>query len=196
MWLLDLSRHQKRVILAATDLMTLSLVLWVLTVLRYNYAWWPESWFGLLIYWSGPFITIGAFAYLGLYRFVTRYLGTHGQTRIVAGVAVSVLVWSLLVFMSGQLGTPRSVILTYGLVGAVAIIAIRHVVAYLLKTSGIVLPPLREGDQPHPVLIYGAGQMGVDLAAVLRRSRDRDVVGFCDNSPSLWGQYVLSLIHI
>ena len=32
--------------------------------------------------------------------------------------------------------------------------------------------------------------MGVDRAMALRSSRDRDVVGFCDSSPSLWGQYV------
>ena len=108
-------------VLAAADLVVLSLILWGLTALRYSYTYWPDSWFGLLVYSSGPVITVCAFAYMGLYRFVTRYLGAHGHTRIVAGVAVSVLIWSLLVFMSGQLGTPRSVILSYGIVGTIAI---------------------------------------------------------------------------
>lgn len=176
--------------LAAADIVALSALLWLLTSLRYSYAYWPDSWFGLLVYWSGPFITVATFAYLGLYRYVTRYLGAHGHTRIVAGVTVSVLLWSLLVFMAGQLGTPRSAILSYGVFATLAVVAIRQVVARFLRSSGIDLPNFREGDSAHPVLIYGAGQMGVDLALALRRSRDHDVVGFCDNSPSLWGQYV------
>lgn len=189
-WLLERTRHQKRVFLAATDLVVLSSLLWMLTSLRYSYVYWPESAFAHVVYWSGPFITVGTFAYLGLYRFVTRYLGAHGYTRIVAGVSISVLIWSLLVFMSGQLGTPRSAIISYGVFATVAMIAIRYAVAWFLRSSGIALPNFRVGDQVHPVLIYGAGQMGVDLALALRRSRDRAVVGFCDNSPSVWGQYV------
>ncbi len=189
-WLLDRTRHQKRAFLAVTDFLVLTGILWMLTSIRYAFAYWPESWIGHIVYWSGPAITVAAFAHLGLYRFVTRYLGTHGHTRIVAGVTVSVLVWALLVFMAGQLGTPRSVVLTYGLFAVVATVGIRYVVARFLRTSGIDLPNFKEGDRAHPVLIYGAGQMGVDLALALRRSRDRDVVGFCDSSPSLWGQYV------
>ena len=158
---MDRSRYQKRAILAVTDLLVLSCILWLLTSLRYSSAYWPNSWIGHIVYWSGPFITVGAFAYLGLYRFVTRYLGTHGHTRIVAGVAISVLVWSLLVFMAGQLGTPRSVILSYGVVAATAIILIRHVIARFLRSSGIELPKFREGVRTYPVLIYGAGQAGV-----------------------------------
>ena len=189
-WLLDRTRHQKRAFLAITDFTVLTAGLWLLTSLRYSSAYWPDSWIGHVVYWSGPAITVATFAHLGLYRFVTRYLGTHAHTRVVAGVTISVLVWSLLVFMAGQLGTPRSVILSYGLFAAVATMGIRYIVARFLRSSGIDLPKFKEGDRAHPVLIYGAGQMGVDLAMALRRSRDRDVVGFCDSSPSLWGQYV------
>jgi len=189
-WLLELTRHQKRAILAATDLIVLIGILWSLTSLRYSYAFWPNSWFGHIVYWSGPFITVVAFAYMGLYRFVTRYLGSQANTRVIGGVAVSVLVWALLVFMAGQHGTPRSVILSYGAFAAIAVIAIRYVVARFLHSSGIELPKVKQGQASHPVLIYGAGERGVDLAIALRRSADRDVVGFCDNSPSLWGQYI------
>ncbi|MEZ5899320.1 MAG: nucleoside-diphosphate sugar epimerase/dehydratase [Hyphomicrobiaceae bacterium] len=188
--LLGLSRHQKRAVLAAADMSVLLAILWCLAYLRYNYAFWPASVFGHLVYWSGPFITVGTLAHLGLYRFVTRYLGSQAHTRIVGGVAVSVLIWSLLVFMAGQHGTPRSVILSYGVFAAIAVIGIRYVVARFLQSSGIDLPKVKQGLPSHPVLIYGAGERGIDLALALRRSPDRDVVGFCDTSPSLWGQYV------
>jgi len=188
--LLDLSRHKKRAILALTDLMTLAVLLWSLTSLRYSSSFWPGSIAANLLYWSGPIVTVATFSYLGLYRHVTRYLGAEGQSRILAGMAISVLIWSLLVFMLGQLGTPRSVILIYGVSGAAVIIGIRHLLAWFLKSSGIVLPKLREGAPVNPVIIYGAGQLGVDLALALYRTSDRDVVGFCDDSPSIWGQYI------
>ena len=188
--LLDLSRHQKRAILAAADFMALSLVLWGVISFRYNEFYVPPTWPATLLLFAAPLFTIATMAHMGLYRFVTRYLGSRGHGRIVAGVAVSVLIWALLVFMSGQLGIPRSVVISYGLLGSLVVIASRHVVGWMLKTSGIVLPVFDDKAERHPVIIYGAGQMGLDLATALYRARSREVVGFCDNSPSLWGQYV------
>ena len=188
--LLDLSRHQKRAILAASDFVALSLVLWGVISVRYNDLYVPLSWSATLLLLVAPLLTIATMAHMGLYRFVTRYLGPRGHGRIVLGVAVSVLIWALLVFMSGQLGIPRSVVISYGVFGSLVVVASRYVVGWMLKTSGIVLPAFDEKAERHPVIIYGAGQMGLDLAAALYRARSREVVGFCDNSPSLWGQYV------
>ena len=188
--LLDLSRHQKRAILAAADFTALSLVLWGVISFRYNEFYVPPTWPATLLLFAAPLLTIATMAHMGLYRFVTRYLGSRGHGRIVAGVAVSVLIWSLLVFMSGQLGIPRSVVISYGLAGSLVVIASRHVVGWMLKTSGVVVPVFDDKAERHPVIIYGAGQMGLDLATALYRARSREVVGFCDNSPSLWGQYV------
>ncbi len=188
--LLDLSRHQKRVILAATDFVALSLVLWGVISVRYSEIYVPPTWAVTLLLLAAPLLTIATMAHMGLYRFVTRYVGPRGHGRIVAGVAVSVLIWALLVFMSGQLGIPRSVVISYGVIGSLVIVASRYVVGWMLKTSGIVLPVFDKNEERHPVVIYGAGQMGLDLASALYRARSREVVGFCDNSPSLWGQYV------
>ena len=188
--LLALTRHQKRAILAAADFMVLALVLWVVISVRYNEFYVPPAWPATLLLLAAPILTISTMAHMGLYRFVTRYLGSRGHGRIVAGVAVSVLIWSLLVFMSGQLGIPRTVVISYGLFGSVVIIASRYGVGWMLKTSGINLPVFDAKKDRQPVIIYGAGQMGLDLATALYRARSREVVGFCDNSPSLWGQYV------
>ena len=40
------------------------------------------------------------------------------------------------------------------------------------------------------VLIYGAGQAGVQLLGAIAGVADRKVVGFVDPEPSMWGQYV------
>ena len=189
-WLLDLPRRQKRVFLVAFDFLALSGVLWALICLRYNTLYWPPTGMAALVALSAPVITIITFAYAGLYKLVTRYLGSRGHTRILACVAISVLVWAQLVFMSGQLGIPRSVVIAYGVIAALTIAVSRHLAAAMLKSSGINLTKLDLDDVRRPVLIYGAGQAGVELAHALARVRGREVVGFCDTSPTLWGQYV------
>ncbi len=188
--LLDLSRHQKRAILAAADFTALGLVLWGVISFRYNELYIPTAWSTTLLLLAAPVLTVSTMAHMGLYRFVTRYLGSRGHGRIIAGVAASVLIWALLVFMSGQLGIPRSVVISYGVIGSIVIIVSRYIVGWMLKTSGVVLPVFDAKEERYPVIIYGAGQMGLDLASALYRARSREVVGFCDNSPSLWGQYV------
>jgi FlaA1/EpsC-like NDP-sugar epimerase len=192
-YLLDMPRHQKRVLLGLLDFIMLSTVLWATMSLRYGVSYWPDDWISMIVLVSAPLITIITFAYAGLYRLVTRYLGSRGHTRIVACVAFSVLVWSLVLFMSGQIGVPRSVVIAYGLVSAALIALSRHVISWVLRSSGIVFPKLDAGKGGHAVIIYGAGQAGVELARALSRMPGRDVVGFCDTSPTLWGQYVTGI---
>ena len=45
-----------------------------------------------------------------------------------------------------------------------------------------------------PVIIFGAGRLGVQLVAALRRSYDRDPVAFIDTDDSMWRQYVSGVI--
>ena len=192
-YLLDMPRHQKRLLLGMLDFVMLSAVLWATMSLRYGVSYWPPDLISTIVIFSAPIISVITFAYAGLYRLVTRYLGSRGHTRIVASVAFSVLVWSLVLFMSGQLGVPRSVVIAYGLVSAALIALSRHVIGWVLRSSGIVFPKLDESKGRHAVIIYGAGQAGVELARALSRMPGRDVVGFCDNSPTLWGQYVTGI---
>jgi FlaA1/EpsC-like NDP-sugar epimerase len=189
-WLLDLPRRKKRVLLAVLDFLSLSTILWLGMSIRYGFFYRPADWNVALLLVSAPLLTIATLSYSGLYRFVSRYLGTHGHKRIVVSFAVSVLLWSLVVFMSGQLGIPRSVIVLYGIVGAPLLILSRQMIAWLLSSYGIVLPKFDPGTSRDPVLIYGAGPGGVELACALARLPAYDVVGFCDSSPTLWGQYI------
>jgi FlaA1/EpsC-like NDP-sugar epimerase len=188
--LLDLPRHKKRVLLAALDFLTLSAVLAAIVSLRYgHFAWMYDRSLTLLLL-AAPLITITAFAYFGLYRLVTRYLSSRGYTRITAAVAFSVLVWALLVFMSGQLGVPRIVILGYAISAAATAIGSRLAIGWALKTSELHGPQAAAQEKRHGVIIYGANLAGVELARALSRLPGRDVIGFCDVSPTLWGQYI------
>ena len=189
-WLLELPRYTKRALLVALDFLMLSAVLWVLMSVRLGTLFWPDSipLAGLLLF--GPLITVVSFSYAGLYRMVTRYLGSRGHTRIVGAVTIAVLVWALVVFMSGQLGVPRSAIVTYAFSAIAAVIASRHLISWFLKSSGVNLLRLGRSKTRHNVLIYGAGSEGIELSRALSDMPDREVVAFCDVSPTLWGQYV------
>lgn len=187
--LLELPRHRKRALLVVLDFLMLSAILWSVMSLRLGVPYWPENIGAALLLLAAPVISIVSFAYAGLYRMVTRYLGSRGHTRIIGAVTIAVLVWSLVVLMSGQAGIPRSVIITFGLINAIAVMLSRNTIGWLLKMSGVSLARLGSGER-HGVIIYGAGPAGIELARSLSRMPGRDIIGFCDASPSLWGQYI------
>ncbi|MCZ7594698.1 MAG: polysaccharide biosynthesis protein [Hyphomicrobium sp.] len=188
--LLELPRLNKRIILVALDFMLLSLALWISISIRHNTAYVPPDWFMALVLISGPIITVATFSVSGLYRFVTRYLGYRGHTRIIGCIWLSVLIWSLVVLMSGQLGIPRSVILGYGVLATLLIAGSREVAAMILESAGIRIAELPASVERTPVIIFGAGQLGVQLLEALRRSASRHAVAFIDSEPSLWRQYI------
>ena len=189
-WLLDLPRAAKRLALIGSDLILLSAAIWGSISLRYGETYVPDNWAAVTLMASAPLITIITFWWSGLYRLVTRYISYRGTMQIFAGVALSVLVWSLLVFMFGQLGVPRSSVLLYGFIAASLIALSRQIAGLILKSAGITIPIFPAEHEKKNVIIYGAGQMGVQLLQSLRTARDRQAVGFIDTSTSLWGQYV------
>jgi FlaA1/EpsC-like NDP-sugar epimerase len=104
-----------------------------------------------------------------------------------------VLIWSLLVFVSGQIGVPRSVIFGYGVLAMLLIMSSRGAAAMLLQSAGISISKLPAGVEPCPVIIYGAGRSGIELLTSLRRESIHHAMAFVDAEPSLWRQYVAGL---
>jgi len=119
---------------------------------------------------------------------VTRHYSQAANAKIAIATGLAVLVWSLIVFMAGQHGISRSVIIIYGLAAILAIAASRSLIARVLLAADETpsIPRL----EPIPILIYGAGRTGVQIAEAMKGSRDRRVVGFLDRSTSIWGQYI------
>lgn len=189
-WVLALPRYAKRAALVVVDLLLLSAVLWLALWLRYGVFFVPPdpSAVGLLV--AGPVITVATLWHFGIYRLVTRFIGHRGNTQVLAGVGLSVLIWTLALFMFGQHGIPRTVIVTYGVFGAAAILACRASIRMLLENAGIIFLGTSPTGTRTATLIYGADQLGIALLRALRKARDRYVVGFVDSSPNLWRQYV------
>ncbi|WBT38280.1 polysaccharide biosynthesis protein [Hyphomicrobium sp. DMF-1] len=139
---------------------------------------------------AAPLITLGTLWWLGIYRLVTRYIGYRGVSQVTLAVGLATLLWALLVFMTGQNGIPRSVIIWYALGNTLLLNLVRYAIKLLLDSVDMRLPRLYSAVPLKPTFIYGAGHMGIELLANVRRARDRDVIGFVDSSPTLWRQYV------
>jgi FlaA1/EpsC-like NDP-sugar epimerase len=197
-----LSRYPKRTILATADFILLGFALWLAMSLRLGEPYVPPSWELLLIFAAAPAIGVATFFQLGLYRLVTRFIGSQGAVRIPVAVGLAALVWALLVLLSGvQLSgantptvqlVPRTVVMLYPILGAAFAWGARQLAGWMLRSVGIEFRQHVRG-QLTTVLIFGADRTGVQLLEALRRAGTYDPVGFIDNTPTLWGQYVADL---
>jgi FlaA1/EpsC-like NDP-sugar epimerase len=190
--LLGLPRYAKRAILVVSDLLILFSVLWIALLLRYGVFYVPFNTPFLLATIVAPVITVGILWKFGIYKRVTRFIDRHGSVDVLAAVGLSVLIWALALFTLGQHGVPRTVVVTYAVFGAAALLAVRTLVKVLLTPSGLSTETRRPGMLTS-TLIYGAGQPGIALLRAIRAARDRNVIGFVDPSPTLWRQYVSDL---
>jgi FlaA1/EpsC-like NDP-sugar epimerase len=186
--LVELGRHQKRGVLAVNDLLLLGSALWIAFSVRLGELYWPTSFSYLLLQLAAPIIGVATFFAMGLYRIITRYMGNRALLRIGAAVGLSMLIWALIVLLSGVPGVPRSVVLLYAIIGVGLVWGSRVLAAWLLKGAGVRVPRRLPGDCTN-VVIYGAGPTGVELTKALWRSGHHIPVGFIDTDSSLWGQY-------
>lgn len=189
--LIDLPRWTKRVLLVVSDFCLLSFALWAAFSLRLSTLYWPPN--NDIVYWLllAPIVGIITFYGRGLYRLVTRYIGQEAATRIYITITMAVLLWALVLLMVGNTGVPRSVVIIYGLLAAGLIRLSRHFAGWVLKASPTATPARLDPRQR--VLIYGAGDTGLQLFGALDGSPEYYPVAFVDDDKTLWGQNIRRL---
>lgn len=192
--LITLPRYTKRAILMSSDFCLLCLALWGSYSLRLGLLYMPDSWQLLAVQIAAPLLGVFCFHYYGLYKLITRFAGRRGALKICISVTVSILGWLLLIYMTKFTlsNVPRSVIVMYGLFSIISIWLSRSFITFLLSDY---IPNAYKKEQDHalPVLIYGAGEAGMQLYHDLDRSTGYQLVGFIDDNPSLWRQMLFGL---
>jgi FlaA1/EpsC-like NDP-sugar epimerase len=188
-WLIERPRWFKRTILIINDIAMLTIALWAAYSLRLSQFYVPESFGMVVLFAAAPIIGVITFHFRGLYKLVTRFIGPEGTTRIYVAVIIAVLVWALLVLLSGIKGHPRSVVVIYGLIAAGLIRLSRQWAASLLLRAAPQHKPVRF-DERKNVIIYGTGTIGIQLLRALNETGQYNMVAFIDNNPSLAGQVV------
>lgn len=182
----DLPRPWKRLILMAFDAAAIIFVLWLSYSLRLGTHFLPSS-KQLLLMALAPVVALPVFYRMGLYRAVIRHLPERAVWTIFQAMSLATLVWLALLFLAevtriGEL--PRSIPVFYWLFGTILVTVGRFAAKYFLTR------PVRYNARSNVVVIYGAGEAGVQLANALRSHGNNYVVAFIDEKESLQGRDV------
>ena len=130
-----------------------------------------------------PFVIIPLsifFKYIGLYRGLWRFASLHDLRRIIVGAIFS---FFLLVFISfvisKQLTIPRSILIIFPIL-LVFLLGINRFL-YRFYKEGFLMSR-KKGE---PILIIGAGPLGIALSKELITNKEFNVIGFLDDDSSL-----------
>ncbi len=188
-WLIERPRWFKRALLMINDLALLSLAIWGAYTLRLSHLYVPPTFNKWLLLIAAPLIGVAVFYMRGLYKLVTRFIGPEGTTRIYVAVVIAAMLWAVMVLMMAVKDHPRSVIVIYALIAALLIRLSRQWAGAMLLRAA----PEHKGvsfDERKPVIIYGAGTLGIQLLRALNETGGYKMVAFIDPNPSLAGQLV------
>lgn len=186
-WLTVRSRRVKRAIMISADVIIVPSVLWAAFALRLGEPWpaaLAQAWWLLP---AVALLTVPLLEIVGLYRSVVRFMGAQAVQAVVKGAALSTLVYVSIVVLFRLEAIPRSTYFLYfgGLLLALG--GVRFIARQYLPEPG---QPRRSRE---PVLIYGAGMAGVQLAGTLEHGGDHCPVAFIDDNRDLQGSEILGL---
>ncbi len=170
------SRNTRRIFLVAIDFIALPVALWAGYALRLGDLW-PiiyidKAWW---LFIAAPLVAVPIFVRMGLYRAVLRYVGGAALFTIVKAVSITTLILLALVVMSQTQGVPRSVFISFWLFSMCFIGGSR------LFLRGYIHTYTKRKSSKQPVIVYGAGAAGAELAKAMQSGWEYDPVAFLDD---------------
>ncbi|MDB2590563.1 polysaccharide biosynthesis protein [Candidatus Thioglobus sp.] len=196
---INLSRIYKQLIMLLVDSVVLVSILLASFSIRLGYWYFPQDDLIWVVF-GAPVVASIIFVRFGLYRAVIRYIGFKALWTVVQAVSLYALVWGVVGFMVAVDGIPRSVILINWMLSLLAIGGVRIAARFLLSNN-VKLSILNfefngngnGNSNERRVLVYGAGDAGVQLIGALAHSDEYHPVGLIDDSKELQGQYISGL---
>jgi UDP-N-acetylglucosamine 4,6-dehydratase len=194
-WFLLRSRAVKRIITLCVDVVAIISALWLAFSLRYSEFYLPPE-HQLWIFLLAPFIAIPIFIRLGLYRAIVRYIGIQALGAIFRAIALYTLVFATIVLIFGSMAgiVPRTV---YGINALILLLFVggSRLLArwWFSELFGMKQSDVLDRRMP-PVLIYGAGVSGVQLAEALKVGRQQKPIAFIDDDKQLHNQQINGLV--
>lgn len=172
------SRWTKWLLVMALDTVMAVVAMWLAFSLRLDMLHCPAGvqW---LAYAMAPVLAIPIFIKFGLYRAIFRYTGLAALVATAQAVAVyGMLLFTLLLWQQWP-GIPRTIGLLQPVIFLVLVGASRALARFWLSDSGRMARQV-EGR----LLIYGAGNAGVQTATAIGISGQYKLVGFIDDDAS------------
>lgn len=185
----------KRVITIFVDSVAVVFALWCAFSLRLGEFYLPPTqqfWIFVL----APLVALPVFIKMGLYRAVIRYIGMDALWAIAKAVLFYISIFALIVLISGDLAAsvPRTV---YGIDAVLVMLFVggsRYFARWLFNNNNQnQFVAVDTKQYAPPVLIYGAGRAGAQLAAMLKMSHKMRPVAFVDDNPALLNQEINGL---
>ena len=150
----------------------------------------------ILVVLGAPIIAIPIFVRFGLYRSIIRYIGFKALWAVVRAVSLYALVWGIVGFMVAVDGIPRSVIFINWVLSLLAIGGLRIGARWLLTNNPdrtFFASTNSPSEQYKRVMVYGAGDAGIQLISALEYSKEYHPVGLFDDSKELQGNQIEGL---
>ncbi len=194
-WFLSRPRPVKRLITVSVDYLAVMLALWLAFSLRLSTFYMPpqQQWWLFLL---APVLAIPIFVKLGLYRAVIRYIGIDALWAILKAIMLYTSLLMILVLLAQDTSgvVPRTV---YGINAVLLVLLIggsRMLARWLLtKQSSQRKTSRRKAEFIPPVIIYGAGDAGAQLATMLKMGHQLRPVAFIDDDATLHDQHINGL---
>ncbi len=129
-------------------------------------------------------VCVPVFGGLGLYRHVIRHMGNNALWAVFKGATITAIAVTAVAYMVPLKGFPRSVPIIFWLL----------VMAYVSGTRyamrGYLQYHFRRSTPQSPVVIFGAGSKGLELARLLKEQGSYAPVAFVDDNLKLQRQTV------
>jgi FlaA1/EpsC-like NDP-sugar epimerase len=208
--LINLSRANKKLVMIALDVILLIFVLWLSYSIRLDYWYFPKDDTIRLIL-AAPVIGIPIFLKLGLYNFVIRHIDLKELWIVVQAVSLYALLWGIAgSFIQSDFVRergfvveifPRTVIIINWILAILTIGAIRICIRFILSKNlkfsifNYEFKEKRNTDDSGKsrVLIYGAGEAGLQLSLALNNSSKLHPIGFIDDNKDVQGTRISGL---
>ena len=132
-------------------------------------------------------IAVPIFIVSGLYRAIFRYSGWPALLAVAKATSIYSILYATAVTAIGITDVPRTVGLIQPILLLIFVVASRVLARFWLGNQYLKI--LKRVSR-RKVLIYGAGQAGMELAGALRNSLEMQVIGFLDDDLSLYGHTI------
>jgi len=183
--LLDAPRSTKRFITLTYDALAIPVAIYAALALRYGQYLIEINQALLFVTLCTTVVTLGVFVKLGLYRAVIRFMAIKAFSTLAIGITISALVLATASFV-GHANLPRSSVMIYWFTAFAFLglprLFIRNIVNQLDNT------------EKEAVLIYGAGNQGINLANALVNSQLFKPVAYLDDDRKKQKSVIRSLV--
>jgi FlaA1/EpsC-like NDP-sugar epimerase len=179
--LLALPRHSKRLVVIGLDLVLALITVWFAFYLRIDQLGLPQQQ-QIYVYVLAPLLAVPIFIKFGLYRAIFRYTGMAALATTAKAIGTYSLVFFTVLLFFKWSGVPRSIGLIQPLLFLILVGGSRAMARFWLAGLSV-----KSRSTVGRLLIYGAGEAGVQTATALSVSRQYSLQGFVDDDTAKVG---------